>query len=191
MAFVLCLSFCLRSHGLSYPSVFCGDSLSYHICGFSSSQMARIDGCHYPNWEWWCAICCLFFFKNISFWHEGKAGAEQHSSPHLHILLSASQNHHLHISAEGQLKHYSLSPFFRPARGLPYVEMQRKGQGALINFTLHSRLLWTCLTFTQPHLVTYPLKQPGWNSHLMSISRLPPSPRTSSLPPPSPCLLFP
>lgn len=123
---------------------------------------------------------------------ERKDRAGRRGELHLQVLLSARQNHHLHISRAGQLKHkhYSLSPFFgaaHGARGPLYVKMQWKGQGTLINFTWHSHLLWTCLTFTQPRLVTSPLKHPGWNSHLMSVSRLPPSPHPT---PPTPLLFF-
>lgn len=48
------------------------------------------------------------------------------------------------IAEQLNLKHHSLSPFFRAAHGawgLQYVKMQQKGQGTLINFTWHSLLL--------------------------------------------------
>lgn len=148
------ISFCPRflsqNPRLSYPSAFCGHSLSSHICRPPSSRMAGIDGCHYPDRESCCAMCRLFSPNDIFFSHqpyERKDRAVRHSERHLHKLLSALQNHFLHI-APG-------------ARGLLYVKMRRKGQRTLINFTWHPHLRRTCLTFTPPCLVTAPPKRPG------------------------------
>lgn len=69
---------------------------------------------------------------------------KQHSLLHLQVSPSASQNRHLHISGGGQLKHESVSHVFRAVHGaseLLYARMQQKGQGTLINFTWHARLL--------------------------------------------------
>ncbi|KAF0036160.1 hypothetical protein F2P81_011472 [Scophthalmus maximus] len=66
-----------------------------------SSRMAGIDGCHYPDRESCCAMCRLFSPNDIFFSHqpyERKDRAVRHSERHLHKLLSALQNHFLHIA---------------------------------------------------------------------------------------------
>lgn len=122
-----------------------------------------------------------YFFCKWHFPLASNIGEEMQNTEAGIIILRSLRNLTCTLARAGQLqhKHNSPSPFFGAAHGacgLLNVKLQWKGQGTLINFTQHSHLLWTCLTFTQPHLVTSPLKHPGGNSHLMSVSRLPPPP---------------
>lgn len=176
----LCLSFCLKTHGLSSPLCFLWRQPVLSCLQIFLVWDGKDRSLPLPQLRI-VVHHMLPIFLQITFllWTEQMREKDRGMAAQLALLLPATQNHHLHISGAGRLKHrrYSLSPFFRAAHGacgLLYVKMQQKGQGTLINFTWHSHLLWTCLTFTQPHLVTSPLKHPGWNSHLMSIGRLPP-----------------